>query len=245
MVMKAIVLAGGKIRGGRFPPNSKPKCLYHVGGEMILDRIIRCLRSEGVHNIRVVTGYRREDIEHHDKKHGLDLELVYTPYWETSAMKSLEIALSDIDDDILLMYGDILLRRDVIRGFLMCKAPLAWIYTLKPYREYQNELQDGHQQICIIKVAKEKLPIFNDMEKHWQTFLKRRPRYSKFGPDSAFVLDGVMAEAMFANRPIGRVKVNFVPDIDWYDQTDEAPWHMRHTRRLGRPLMKIVRKYLK
>lgn len=242
--MKATVLAGGSIRGGRFPPNSKPKCLYHVKGETILGRIIRCLRAEGVSNIRVVTGYRREDIERYNDENQLNLELVHAYTWETDAMESLRIALENTDDDLLLMYGDILLRRDVVRGFLDCVESLAWIVTQKPYTNFINELQDGQRQICIIKVAKEKLHIFDDMEKYWQMFLERRPKYTKFGPESPFIFDGVMAEALYANRPVGRVRARFVRDVDWYYQTDEAPWHMKYTAKLGLPIMKKLRRFM-
>jgi len=177
--LKATILAGGPMRGGLFPSNSKPKCLYHVKGETILGRIIRCLRAEGIDDIRVVTGYRKEDIERYNEENQLNLELVYAHTWKTDAMESLRIALKDTNDDLLLMYGDILLRRDVVRGFLDHRESLVWIYTLKPYCDFINELQDGYRQICIIKVAKEKLSIFDDMEKYWQTFLKRQPRYSR------------------------------------------------------------------
>lgn len=242
--MKAVVLAGGPTYRGGFPLNSKPKCLYHVGGEIILGRIIRCLRLEDIHDIRVVTGYRKEDIEQYNQVNQLNLDLVYAHTWKTDAMESLRVALNDTNDDILLMYGDILLRRDVVRGFLDCVEPLAWVYTLTPYCDPINELQDGHRQICVIKVAKEKLHIFDDMEQHWQSFIKRRPRYAKFGPESPFIFDGVMAEALYAHRPIGRVRVEFVRDVDWYHQTDEAPWHTRHMKKIGSPIMKLVRNYL-
>lgn len=224
--MKAVILVGGDTSSGGFPPNSKPKCLYHVGGETLLGRIVRCLKEEGVEDIRAVVGYRREDIQKYSDENNLNLELVDVP-WRTDAMESLRIALSGIDDDVLIMYGDILLRRDVVRGFLDNIAPLAWIATPKPYCDYINEIQDGHNQICVCKIGKEMFHILDNMEDLWQRFIKRNPRYAKKGPESAFIFDGVLAEALYANPPLGLVLVDFVGDVDRYVQMDEAPWLLK------------------
>src|SRR2546422_7766194 len=58
--MKAVVLAAGE--GARMGPftASEPKVMIPVGNRPILEHVVRALVDEGVHDIVLVVGYRRE-----------------------------------------------------------------------------------------------------------------------------------------------------------------------------------------
>src|SRR2546426_11979161 len=60
--MKAVVLAAGE--GARMGPftASEPKVMIPVGNRPILEHVVRALVDEGVHDIVLVVGYRRERI---------------------------------------------------------------------------------------------------------------------------------------------------------------------------------------
>jgi len=62
--LKAVVLAAGRSKSeGKyaFPEDSKPKCLFHSGGKTLLEIMVSILRSVGIENIRIVTGYHRKE----------------------------------------------------------------------------------------------------------------------------------------------------------------------------------------
>ena len=60
--MKAAILAAGE--GARMGPftASEPKVMIPVGNRPILEHVVRALVDEGVHDIVLIVGYRRERI---------------------------------------------------------------------------------------------------------------------------------------------------------------------------------------
>ena len=61
--MKAIILAAGL--GSRLMPLTKemPKSMLKVGGKPILEWIVENLKSCGIHEIFIVTGYKQDKIK--------------------------------------------------------------------------------------------------------------------------------------------------------------------------------------
>ena len=126
--MKVIIPAAGPIAlGYGFPKNPKPICLYHYKGEVILERQVRILNSLELSDIRVVIGYRKELIEQFVKEKNLKIELVENPDaakddyakggWQTFLV-SLRKGLEDVDDDVLIIMGDIYLTHDGLKKLL-------------------------------------------------------------------------------------------------------------------------------
>lgn len=117
----SVILAAGSSPGGHYgwPKDSKPKCLFHVKGEVLLLRQVRILRELGVTEIRVVVGYKREIIEALNLERGLGLHLAYNPEWESGPFTaSLKVGLRGLDDDLLISFGDVYLTREGLRKFI-------------------------------------------------------------------------------------------------------------------------------
>ena len=59
----AVILAAGQ--GTRLRPltNDKPKCLVEIDGKSILKRQTSTLREAGIQDIKIVTGYKGNEIE--------------------------------------------------------------------------------------------------------------------------------------------------------------------------------------
>ncbi len=60
----AVIMAAGF--SSRFQPLSlkAPKCLWPVKGEILIERQIRQLKKSGIHDIYIVTGYKREQFDY-------------------------------------------------------------------------------------------------------------------------------------------------------------------------------------
>ena len=69
----AVIMAAGM--SSRFAPISfeKPKALINIRGEILIERQIRQLREKGIHDIIVVTGYKKEQFEYLKEKYGVQL----------------------------------------------------------------------------------------------------------------------------------------------------------------------------
>lgn len=140
--MKAIILAAGE--GSRLRPYTldRPKCLVEVDGHSLLDRQLKVLISEKVHQIILIGGYRAEML------HRKSIELRINPsYSETNMVYTLFCAESDLDDDAIVSYGDIVYSREILHTLLQSDADIA-VTIDKDWKSYwcarsNNPLDDA------------------------------------------------------------------------------------------------------
>lgn len=80
-VENAIIMAAGL--SSRFAPLSyeKPKALITVKGEVLIERQIRQLKEAGIHDIAIVTGYKKEKFEYLKEK--CQVTLIENPEYAT------------------------------------------------------------------------------------------------------------------------------------------------------------------
>lgn len=104
--MKAIILAAG--RGSRLKnvAGDVPKCLAPMGATTLLKRQIGSLKSAGIHDIVVVTGYRAELVREACSDAAVCIE--NTRHSETNSLYSLWLAREYLCGGFLVMNGDVL-----------------------------------------------------------------------------------------------------------------------------------------
>ncbi|MDB3954942.1 sugar phosphate nucleotidyltransferase [Alphaproteobacteria bacterium] len=105
----ALILAGGK--GSRLGNLTKitPKPLLDIGGESILKKILKKLEKEGFKYIYISIHYLSSKFEKffEDFSSSMTINLIYEPYALGTA-GSIGLLPTSIDDNILVMNGDIL-----------------------------------------------------------------------------------------------------------------------------------------
>ncbi len=112
--MKAIILAAGT---GTRIGNQLPKCLMRLPmGNTIMENQVSLLRDNGIKEIIVVVGFKKDVI----MEEFPDLIYRYNTFYHiTNTSKSLMMALESIDeDDIIWINGDVFLESEVIRRLL-------------------------------------------------------------------------------------------------------------------------------
>lgn len=98
---------------------ARPKAMISIGGKPILARLVEGLRSHNIRDITVVAGYKPETIA----IEGIDL--LHNPDFEASKdLATLACVLERVKENTLIMYGDLLLRRYIMRDLLESDAPL-------------------------------------------------------------------------------------------------------------------------
>tara|TARA_Y100000310_G_scaffold343664_2_gene452345 strand:+ start:1176 stop:1874 length:699 start_codon:yes stop_codon:yes gene_type:complete len=119
--MKAIILAGGKgIRMGK-EFEDIPKSLLLVKGKPLLKYQLDPLIKSGINNIILLTGYRHERIQEFlDKEYSnLSTKLVSDPpNQKGSYICSLARIESLIDDDMILMHGDMIYEEELLKRLI-------------------------------------------------------------------------------------------------------------------------------
>lgn len=138
--MRAVILAAGQ--GSRLRPltNDKPKCLVELAGEALLDRQASILRSEGLTDLTVLTGYRSESIR------ARGYETIFNPDHETTNMVytlfCAEQQLMQGGHDLIIAYGDIQYERRHLRALLASKAPISVVVDLEWRRLWDLRMED-------------------------------------------------------------------------------------------------------
>jgi dTDP-glucose pyrophosphorylase len=119
--MKAVILAAGKGTRMRELTDELPKPMLRVEGKPILEHIVEGLRSAGIKEFFIVTGYKAEVVEQHfqDGK-GWGVHIQYgRQEVQDGTGKAPEVARAFVGNDtFLLTYGDILVRPDTYQRMI-------------------------------------------------------------------------------------------------------------------------------
>jgi UDP-N-acetylglucosamine diphosphorylase/glucosamine-1-phosphate N-acetyltransferase len=115
--MKAVVLAAGE--GVRLRPitSTRPKHLIRVGGKPILEHCIEALKTSGIDDILIVVHYMGKAICDYfgaGEKYGVKIKCVKQKA-VLGTGNAVIAAEPYVEDDFLLVYGDLLFTEDVAR----------------------------------------------------------------------------------------------------------------------------------
>jgi len=119
--MRSIILAAGV--GSRLKPltDNSPKCLTEVNGKSILINMLNNLKNSGILQTRIVVGYLGKKIKERigDNFKGMSIDYVKNKdYNKTNTSYSLLKGLKGLDEEILILEGDIFFEEKLLREFL-------------------------------------------------------------------------------------------------------------------------------
>lgn len=119
--IKAMILVAGK--GERLKPltDKAPKCLTVVNGTPILVNALDALQRCGIREVIIIVGYRGEKVrkEVGESYKGMSIRFVENDiYDKTNNIYSVWLGRDYIDDDILLIEGDVLFEEKILRALL-------------------------------------------------------------------------------------------------------------------------------
>ena len=100
----------------------KPKCMVDVRGKPLLSHLTKLLGDAGVSPINVVRGYRKDAINLEGPAY-IDND----DFAETGELGSLDLAAARLNDEAIVMYGDVLFRRFILDELMSCDADIALV----------------------------------------------------------------------------------------------------------------------
>lgn len=134
--MKAIIIAAGQANRLRPITNDKPKCMLEIKGKTILQHQLDAFHANGITDISVIKGYKKEAINYHSLKYYIN-----DNYRNNNILNSLFYAEEEIDDEFIASYSDIIFGNDVVRRLKESKGDIDIIVDIdwKGYYEGRTE----------------------------------------------------------------------------------------------------------
>ena len=110
---KALIIAAGL--GSRLKKHTEnlPKCMLDFGGKTLLQRQLESYKQNGIKNISLVRGYKKEKINYKDIKYFENKD-----YKNNNILNSIFYADKVINGNIIISYSDILFDKSVVERTL-------------------------------------------------------------------------------------------------------------------------------
>lgn len=146
-VKRAIIMAAGK--GQRMQPVTltTPKPLVRINGVRMIDTVIRGLHENGIREIYVVVGYRKEQFGELVRDYP-DVVLIENPYYETcNNISSLYVA-RDYLEDVIILDGDQIIYNDCILSPEFERSGYNAVWTDDMTDEWLMTVEDGIVVSC-------------------------------------------------------------------------------------------------
>ena len=148
--MKALILNSGMGSRMGVLTSEHPKCMTEISfKETILSRQLRMLDEAGIKEVVITTGLFDSVLMQYCQSLELSLNIVFVKnpiYDKTNYIYSIYCAREYLDDDIILMHGDLVFENEVFDKVLASeKSCMVVSSTLPlPEKDFKAEIRNGH-----------------------------------------------------------------------------------------------------
>ena len=147
-IQKAVIVAAGEGRRLRPLTFVTPKPLVSVNGTRLIDTSIQALKQNGIHDIYIVVGYKKEqfyEVYNNDP----DIHILENPYYlQGNNVTSMYIARDYLPGSFVIE-GDLLIRDQKIYDPMVEQSAYCATY-MEHAPEWALKVQDGHIISCDI-----------------------------------------------------------------------------------------------
>ncbi len=203
--MKALILNSGTGSRMGVLSSQHPKCMTEISSrETILSRQLRMLSEAGVTQAVITTGPFEEALADYCRSLDLPLEVtfVHNPdYAQTNYIYSIYLAREHLDEDILLLHGDLVFENAVLDAMLACEGSCMAVSTTQPLpeKDFKAVIRNGQ----VVKVGVEFVqdaaaaqPLYLLRREDWRRWLDEIEKFCQRGERCCYaekalnVLDG-------------------------------------------------------
>ena len=159
--MKALILNSGLGSRMGVLTSEHPKCMTEISSrETILSRQLTQLAEAGIRDVVITTGYYDEVLVNYCRSLDLPLDFTFVKnpvYDKTNYIYSIYCAREYLDDDILLMHGDLVFENGAFDKVLASPVSCMAVSTTLPLpeKDFKAQVKDG----MVMKVG---VDIFDD-----------------------------------------------------------------------------------
>lgn len=184
--MKALILNSGLGHRMGVLTSEHPKCMTEISiRDTILSRQLKLIADAGIEEVVMTTGYFDEILVDYCKS--LDLPLRYTfvnnpLYAETNYIYSIYCAKDYLDDDILLMHGDLVFENSVLEDMLVFEGSCMKVSSTiaLPEKDFKAVIYEGMVQkvgVEFFNDAMEAQALYKLNKEDWRIWLNKIIEY--------------------------------------------------------------------
>ena len=159
--MKALILNSGLGSRMGVLTSEHPKCMTEIStGETILSRQLRQIADAGIEEVVITTGYYDGVLVQYCLSLELPIHFTFVKnpiYDKTNYIYSIYCAREYLDDDIILMHGDLVFENEVFDRVMASEVSCMTVSSTLPLPE-----KDFKAQVVDGKVMKVSVDIFNE-----------------------------------------------------------------------------------
>lgn len=159
-----------------------PKCMTEISdADTILSRQLKLISDAGIKEVVMTTGYFDEVLINYCNSLGLPLNFTFVNnplYADTNYIYSIYCAKEALDDDILLMHGDIVFEESVLKEMLEEKDSCMKVSSTiaLPDKDFKAVVKDGEVKAVGIEFfdsAMEAQAFYKLNKKDWMVWLNK------------------------------------------------------------------------
>lgn len=177
--LSGIILAAGQ---GKRLGKQIPKGLLKRNGKFLIENIIDLLISENIHDIYIITGYKKYLIENIQKKYNFKLNFIHSYNWKNSNMLESLICANQIlkKNNCIISYSDIFYEIEAIKILKKSKSHICVLSNnnWKKYwkKRFKNPLDDlesfSYNKLQYLTEIGSKVKNINDIQGQFMGLLR-------------------------------------------------------------------------
>ncbi|MBR0417129.1 MAG: phosphoenolpyruvate mutase [Firmicutes bacterium] len=188
--MKALILNSGLGSRMGVLTSEQPKCMTEISAhETILSRQLRLLADAGIEDVVITTGYYDGVLVQYCNELDLPLHFTFVKnpiYDKTNYIYSIYCAREYLDDDILLMHGDLVFDPEVLDRVLDSDVSVMTVSSTLPLpdKDFKARVKDGKVMavgVDIFNDAMEAQALYKLYKKDWNKWLEKIVEFCEAG----------------------------------------------------------------
>lgn len=145
--MKAIIIAAGMGNRLLHLTQDTPKCLLKINNKPIIEHQLEIFKSLGISDISIVKGFLKDQINYPGTK-----SFTNDDYQNNNILASLMYAESEIDDEVIISYADIIYEKEVVEKLINAPGDVSVVVDIdwkKGYVDRKNHPIEEAENVVI------------------------------------------------------------------------------------------------
>ncbi len=193
--MKALILNSGMGTRMGVLTSEQPKCMTEIThSDTILSRQLKLIADAGIKEVVMTTGYREDVLVQYcnSLELPLDIRFVKNPVYEqTNYIYSIYCAKEYLDDDIILMHGDLVFENEVFDKVM--ESPVSCMTVSStlplPQKDFKAKVVDGKVMavgVDIFDEAMEAQAFYKLYRDDWKIWLDKISEFCEAGNQKVY-----------------------------------------------------------